>query len=43
MNHQVNGLTTVSDLLATSLLEVPPFQRAYAWDRCLMYGIFSMI
>jgi hypothetical protein len=32
MNHQVNGLTTVSDLLATSLLEVPPFQRAYAWD-----------
>jgi hypothetical protein len=33
MNHQVNGLTTISDLLATSLLEVPPFQRAYAWDR----------
>src|SRR6516164_8464346 len=30
--NQSNGLISLSNLLATSLLEVPPYQRAYAWD-----------
>lgn len=30
--NELNGLTTLHDLLAISVIEVPPFQRAYAWE-----------
>jgi len=27
-----NGLSTIANLLTDSILIVPPYQRAYAWD-----------